>query len=69
MLSKYYAYHYPFPYFQLYLKNFGYLEESARAVRDQQVVSTAIKEFQRFSGLSETGNWTVVNIYKFLSEL
>lgn len=56
--------HERFLYFQLYLKKFGYLEESAgqktSAFRAQEVVLNAIKDFQRFSGLKETGNYIIL---------
>lgn len=53
-------------YFQLYLKKFGYLEECADeeslAMSNPETVSFAIKAFQRFAGLNETGSCTISNI-------
>lgn len=58
---------------QMYLKKFGYLEDSAgqetSALRAQEVVSNAIKDFQRFAGLNETGNCATINILKNVSIL
>lgn len=48
-------------YFQLYLKNFGYIEESTGGIIGLEAVSIAIKDFQKFAGLSETGNCTLIN--------
>lgn len=56
-------------YFQLFLQKFGYLNETngyrTGAILGPDAISIAIKDFQRFVGLEETGKceWFLFYIY------